>query len=73
MATIKTLKLVSSAGDPDSVLARRIDVVASAQKWYDARQGDDWGAVATSEDKLVRAVERYRRALSDRKHAQGKQ
>lgn len=66
MSSLKSLRLVVTAGEPDSVLALRIDVVSAAQLWYDAYQGDDYAVVERAEKKLVNAIRKYRRAVDRR-------
>jgi hypothetical protein len=70
MTTVRKLQLAANAGEPDSVLARRIDVVAAAVKVVDA-----WSTFGTTtdlsqldelENKLTLAVRRYKSALKNR-------
>lgn len=72
MTSIRQLKIASDAGEPDSVLALRIDVVAAAVEWHDiASKGmrrPGWLAdLDDAEFKLERAVRRYKFALKRRR------
>lgn len=72
MVTIRQLQLIANAGDPDDVLARRIDVVAAALAWHEtAKMGYDNEAdrerVDVAAAKLDRACRRYKRAIRQRK------
>lgn len=71
MTSIRKLKMIQGAGDPDDVLARRIDVVAAAEKWYDVqslqdRKREDWVKIEDADDTLKQAVRRYRAAVKSR-------
>lgn len=69
MTSIRQLKLVANAGDPDSTLALRIDIVQAAIEWYDTckDKGPDWDAISKVEDKLERAIRKYKAAVKKRK------
>lgn len=69
--SIRRLRVVANAGEPDEVLARRIDVVKAAQEWYDAHDSEDYTLHDVADDKLERAVRSYRRALARRQREQG--
>jgi len=72
MTSIRKLRVVANSGEPDEVLARRIDVVKAAQEWYDAHdRSEDLDAMDRTEDTLRSAVRRYRRALARRQREQG--
>jgi hypothetical protein len=60
--TPSRLKLIANAGEPDDVLALRIDVVLRAVEWYEAL--GDFAAVDDAE--IARAVRKYRRAVKRR-------
>ncbi len=62
--TPSRLKLIANAGEPDDVLALRIDVVLRAVEWYEAL--GDFAAVDDAEIALERAVRKYRRAVKRR-------
>lgn len=73
MPTVKQLKIAANAGEPDSVLALRIDVIIAAVAWYNAlHKGDtiidsDWaGQLDEAEAKLETVVRRYKAALKRR-------
>lgn len=78
MTSIRKLKMLHGAGEPDSVLARRIDVVKAAEAYVDAIGSKEalalydksWPAydhaLEEAKDKLETAVRRYRRALKER-------
>lgn len=73
MTSIAKLKLLVGAGDPDSALSIRIDIVQSAMKVLEAsdkvRKLSDYAAAAMVDaavwDLLVRC-RRYRRAVRSR-------
>lgn len=81
MTSIRKLKMLHGAGDPDSVLSRRIDVVQAAEAYCDAIGSKEalklydksWPAYdharSEAEDKLELAVRRYRRAIRARASA----
>jgi len=69
MTSTRSLKLSANAGDPDAVLALRIDVVAAAVAWYEAMAQSDVDVLDQTEMRLERAVRRYRRALAKRRGA----
>lgn len=72
MTTVRKLQLAANAGEPDSVLARRIDVVMRACALVDA-----WRRFGTKthtdldmpEHKLEVAVRRYKGAVKNRERA----
>lgn len=78
MTSIRQLKMIHGAGEPDSVLARRIDVVKAAEAYCDAIGSKEalelydqsWAAydhaLTEARDKLEVAVRRYRRAIKAR-------
>lgn len=76
MTTPRRLQLAASAGEPDSVLSRRIDVVMYAVALVEA-----WAKFGTTtkhenlekqEYDLLVAVRRYKAALKNRRKAQVK-
>ncbi len=69
MTTLRHLKLAAQAGEPDDVLALRIDVVAAAVAWYEALPIADPMALDDAETSLERAVRRYQRAVKRRQAA----
>lgn len=69
MTSIRKLKMVVGAGEPDAVPSRRIDVVAAAEALYDAMNEDDDYRIVMAQGTLCRSVERYRRAVKARASA----
>lgn len=71
MTSVRRLQLIANAGEPDSVLALRIDVVIAACALVEA-----WGKFSTKnhmdidplEHKLEIAVRRYRGAVKQRQY-----
>lgn len=67
MASVSQLRIVHGAGEPDDVLAKRIDVVQASVRFYDAvMAGDDLGAIDTAENTFFTAVRRYKSAIKRR-------
>lgn len=66
MTSIRKLKIAADAGEPDSVLALRIDVVQAAVVWYDTLNEWNTGLLESAEDKLEVAVRKYKAALKKR-------
>lgn len=66
MSSIRHLRIAAGAGEPDSVPALRIDIIAAAVAWYDA-EPDDYAVILIAADKLNTAVRRYKSALEKRK------
>jgi hypothetical protein len=73
--SLRKLKLAAGAGEPDDVLALRIDVVACAEIWADQLRSphkDDfeWAEkLDEMEEKLYRATCRYQAAVARRRRA----
>ena len=69
MTSVRKLRMAAGAGEPDSVLALRIDLVAAAVLWSEAH-GDYEKSTAMQralrEDRLILACERYKRAVRRR-------
>jgi hypothetical protein len=66
MTSVRHLKVAAGAGEPDTALARRIDVISAAQAWALTLYKDDEVAAANAEQKLYDAVRRYNCALARR-------
>lgn len=66
MTTINQLKVAGGAGEPDSVLALRIDVIKASLEWSDAVHTSDFDKIYDAENKLLRAVYKYRAAIKRR-------
>jgi hypothetical protein len=68
MTTVRRIQLVANAGEPDSVLARRVDVVSAAvklvERWCSATEEPT--AIRELENNLVVAVRRYKGAIRRR-------
>lgn len=72
MTSVRMLQLAANAGEPDSVLARRIDVVIAACAVVDAWMKFGTKAhheIEPTERKLEVAVRRYRGAIKNRRKA----
>lgn len=66
MTTVNQLKLAANAGDPDSVLALRIDVVKAACEWFEAITVGDSEKLDDAELALERAARKYKAAVKRR-------
>lgn len=72
MTTLRQLKIAANIGEPDSVLALRIDVVTAAVSWYEVlheNKNTDWiwaDKLDEAESKLEVAVRRYKTAIRKR-------
>lgn len=72
MSSVRHLKLIAGAGDPDPSLALRIDVITLAERFCAALDADDTDCldyhhnVAIAEDRLRSAVRRMQRARAKR-------
>jgi ribosome-associated translation inhibitor RaiA len=66
VSTVNQFKLAANAGEPDSVLALRIDVLKAATDWYDTLASGDFERIDAAETKLERAVRKYKAAVKHR-------
>lgn len=67
MASISSLRLVAGAGEPDDVPAKRIDVVAAAERYYEAAiAGTDFVEIGNAESAFFTAMRRYKAAVKRR-------
>lgn len=66
MTSVRRLKVVAGAGDPDDFLVLRSDVVAAAVGWQEACHSGDEIRVANAEERLAKIVSKYRAAVRRR-------
>lgn len=63
MTSVRTLKMIHGAGEPDSALAYRIDVVTAAVVLVESWAQGEYEACDKAAARLTRAVRRYKKAL----------
>lgn len=67
MGSVTQLRIVHGAGEPDDVLAKRIDVVSASVRFYDAvLNGRDLEEIDNSEIALFIAIRKYKAAVKRR-------